>query len=138
MGAAEGGEADAEHAALAVAHPYLHLGAVVRAGEDESLSDEGLVEGVGAVAPGFAGLAEERRDAAAGGLRQKEGVFLVEPADGLDVVGAGRGALLHQSHTTLLEQGSENAHEPLRGLKVPQDRPLNLAYSTEGLLGDGP
>jgi hypothetical protein len=64
MGAAESGEADAEDAALAVADPDLHLGAGVRAGEDEALPDERLVEGVGAVAPGFAGLAEEGRDAA--------------------------------------------------------------------------
>src|SRR5262249_11611017 len=68
MGAAEGGHADAEDAALAVADPDLHLGALIGAREDEALADEGLVEGVGAVGPGFAGLAQKGGDSATGGL----------------------------------------------------------------------
>src|ERR1051325_3751940 len=49
MGAAEGGQADAEDAALAVTDPDLHLGAVVGTGDDEAFPDERLVQGMGAV-----------------------------------------------------------------------------------------
>ena len=52
----------------------------------------------------LAGFAQEGGDAAAGGLGQEIGEVLVEPADGFDVVGPRRGALLDQADPPLLEQ----------------------------------
>src|SRR6185312_981206 len=52
--ASQRAESKAEDAALAVADPDLHLGAAVRTGDDDALPDQGLVQGVRAVAPAFA------------------------------------------------------------------------------------
>ena len=117
-GAFEGAETDAEDAAAAVADADLDLRPAVGAGHGEALSDEGLVEGVGGMPPGFAGLAHERGDAASGGVRQKVGVLLVEPADGLDHVLAGDGAAFDQADPFLLEQRAENGDESLGWLEV--------------------
>ena len=91
------------------------------------------MEGVGAVGPGLAGLAQEGGDAAAGGLGQEVGEVLVEPADGFDVVGARRGALLDQADPPLLEQRAEHGDEPLGGLEVLEHVALRLADPPERL-----
>src|SRR5262249_56330429 len=100
-------------------------------GEDEALADERLGEGVRAVRPGLAGLAQERGDAAARGLRQEVGEVVIEPADRLDVVGAGRGAFLDEADAALLEQRAEDAHEPFGRLQIAEDGALRLADSAE-------
>ena len=78
--------------AAAVADADLDLWPAIGAGHGEALPDEGLVEGVRRVPPGFAGLAHEGRDTAPGGIGQEIGVLLVEPADCLDHVLARDGA----------------------------------------------
>src|SRR5579871_3871944 len=125
-GAFEGGQVDAEHAAPAVADADLDFGSAVGADYGKALADEGLVERVTGVTPGFAGLAHEGGDSAAGGVRQEVGVLLVEPADRLDDVLARDGAAFDQADPLLFEQRAEDRDESLSWLELLERRPLFL------------